>query len=158
MHRLVLHAFVPGVPRSKGSLKPQRVRGGGGVDTGRTRLVDTPQSKAWRRTMAKAFLRHWAWAHTEPLTGPVVVSALFYFDRDAYPGAVDMDYPIHPHIGDLDKLLRNLCDALQVDETGEGNGAGIIADDRQVVDFASSRKVWTRPGELVGVSVEVWEV
>lgn len=157
MITLAFRLFVPGVPRSKGSLKPQQRRGGGGRLTGGVRLVDSPQSKLWRRTMALAFRE--AWGGAEPILGPVAVSAVFYFDRNDYVVAADSLWPDHPHIGDLDKLCRNLLDALQVDDTGEGNGAGIIADDRQVVKFAEpTMKLWASPGEVAGVAVEVWEM
>lgn len=152
-----MSTFVPGIPRPKGSLKPQQIRGGGGRLTGRTRLVDSDNSKHWRRTMAK----HFGAMRTVgmPVSGPVVVSAVFYFDRNDYLVRADSQWPDHPHIGDLDKLLRNLLDALQVDETGEGNGAGIIADDRQVVKFVEPTcKAWAVGDEVAGVAVVVWEV
>lgn len=151
----MMRTFVAGIPRPKGSLKPQAVRGGGGRITGRTRLVDSDNSKRWRRTMAKHFAEFRTVAM--PLPGPVVVSAVFYFDRNDYLVADDSQWPDHPHIGDLDKLLRNLLDALQVDDTGEGNGAAIIKDDRQVVKFIEpTGKWWASPGESAGVAVEVW--
>lgn len=152
--------FVPGRPRTKGSLKPQQVRGGGGVLTGRVRLVDTPQSKRWRRTVAK-HVKALGWA---PIEGPCVVEAIFWFD----PAEVGLDpltlgpddYPTHEHIGDLDKLMRNVLDALQVDDTGEGNGAEVFADDRQVVAFGESCKRWalTQHGHVAGMSLRVWSV
>lgn len=154
IHPAALSTFVPGVPRPKGSLEPQAVRGGGGRATGRVRLVDSTTSKRWRRTMAKHFgaLRTIAM----PLQGPVAVSAAFWFDRNDYVARADSAWPNHPHIGDLDKLLRNLLDALQVDDSGEGNGAGIFVDDRQVVEFVETRKIWAPPGAVSGVAVQVF--
>jgi Holliday junction resolvase RusA-like endonuclease len=154
LHPPILATFVPGIPRSKGSLSPQAVRGGGGRLTGRTRLVDSPQSKKWRRTMAKHVAA--LWSPAEPVAGPVAVSAAFYFDRADYLVRADSPWPDHPHVGDLDKLVRNLLDALQVDDSGEGNGAGVFADDRQVVELVETRKVWAGPRQVAGVAIRVF--
>jgi len=146
-----LSLFVPGWPRPKGSLKPQMVRDGGGNLTGRTRMVESSaDSTRWLRTMAKAFRDAEFATKDIPYAGPVAVNAAFWFD----PARLGVDieanpYPVHPHIGDLDKLVRNLLDALQQ--------GGVLADDRQVAQFGYVGKHWCTPmWTLQGVNVGVW--
>ena len=145
--------FIEGHARPKGSLEPQIVRGGGGRPTGQVRMVESStDGPRWRRTIAK---------HVEPLgwaqlDGPCVVQAVFWFD----PASVGWrseelsrdDHPTHPHIGDLDKLVRNVLDALE--------DAGVYANDRQVVGFGYTGKHWalTHLGEKAGLSLAVWPV
>lgn len=138
---LLLNLFVPGVPRPKGSLTPQRVRAGDGRETGRVRLVDSDLSKRWRREVAAA-VRTARGEPREPYTGPVVVGARFGF-------AACCKELIHdePHIGDLDKLLRNVYDALQ--------DARVYANDRQVVRDGGSVKIWSSV-DWQGALITVW--
>lgn len=64
--------------------------------------------------------------------GPVYVTALFVFKR---PKVTEFPFPVAPTIGDLDKLLRCLNDAL--------TKAGVFEDDRYIVEFPGPpRKVW----------------
>jgi Holliday junction resolvase RusA-like endonuclease len=70
-----------------------------------------------------------------PVAGPVAVAATFYFDRPANP--INVDYPLG-YEGDLDKLQRNLGDALQ--------RSRVIADDRQITDWVA-RKRFTSAGQ-----------
>lgn len=67
-----------------------------------------------------------AWA---PVGGAVAVEAWFFFDRPK--NAVDRDFPLG-HEGDLDKLQRNLGDALQ--------RSRVIADDRQITDWVAKKR------------------
>lgn len=144
--------FVPGHPRPKGSLAPQQVVDGAGELTGRVRLVDTPHSKRWLRTMQK---------HVEALGWPCIdeapceVNMTFWFD----PASVGVTraylethaLPTHPHIGDLDKLVRNVLDALQAGK--------VYGNDRQVARIITD-KVWARRefGEVPGVGLRVAEL
>lgn len=141
---LLLDAFVPGVPRPKGSLQPQQVRAGGQL-TGRVRLVDSPQSKLWRRTMALAFGRPGPRvfrAMQRPWDGPVVVALYAAFAPCCKESIWD-----EPHVGDLDKLLRNVYDALQ--------DAQVYGNDRQVVRDGESRKGWGAADQQ-GARIIVW--
>ena len=144
--------FIEGHARPKGSLDAQQVRDGAGKLTGRVRLTDSPQSSRWRRTMVK-HLRGLDWP---PISGPCVVQMIFWFDPLRVGHKLrhldNNDHPTHNHIGDLDKLVRNVLDALQ--------DAGIYANDRQVVAFGDTRKLWARPwmGEREGLGLTVWPV
>lgn len=72
---------------------------------------DTPASKRWRQLMAYAA----AGKIVAPIEGPVTVVAVFHLPvKDVAAGRV----------GDLDKLARNLLDAL--------TDAGVYGDDVQV--------------------------
>lgn len=103
----MLSCWVPGRPKTKGSLTV--VNGHRGIAS------DTPASKRWRQLMAYAA----AGQIKAPLEGPVCVVAVFHL-------------PVHPtsghawagRVGDLDKLARNLLDAL--------TDAGVYGDDVQV--------------------------
>lgn len=64
--------------------------------------------------------------------GPVYVGATFVFKR---PKVTEFEFPTAPSIGDLDKLLRCLNDALVK--------AGVIEDDRFIVEFPGPpKKIW----------------
>lgn len=108
--RLVLSCWVPGRPKTKGSLAV--VNGRQGVAS------DTPASKRWRQLMAYAV----AGQIKAPIEGPVTVIAVFHLPvRDVAAGRV----------GDLDKLARNLLDAL--------TDAGVYGDDVQVTRLLASK-------------------
>lgn len=143
MSPLLAEAWIPGRPRSKGSLKVITPRGQ------RPRLIeDHKHSKPWRQRMVAA-LKDMATPEVvfeKPHAGPVGVIATFVFERH---GATSKQLPC-PTLnagvnacGDLDKLLRNLLDALQ--------DAGVIADDAQVCSIESG-KVW---GSEAGVRLIV---
>lgn len=159
LFRELLDDFVEGTPRPKGSLDTHATRDGAGRLTGGVHVKDSPQSVKWRRTMAQRLRSTYAARSAEPVVGPVVVRATFWFDPKRFGSAAQgTPWPMHPQIGDLDKLLRNLLDALAVDETGKGNGAAVIANDRQVVRFdAGTEKRWSLDGRE-GVHVIVWEI
>lgn len=152
---ILLSTFVKGWPRPKGSLKPEIVRGGGGRATGRVRLSeDNPESTVWLRTMAQAFVVARGGILSEQYHGPVAVQGQFWFNASRFGEETQTtEFPIHPHIGDLDKLVRNLLDALQAK-----TGAGIIKDDRQVASLAKSCKLWAPTGGASGVAVTVWRL
>lgn len=129
-----LSGFVPGRPRPKGSVDTEQVVDGSGRRTGRVRVKQgSPESSAWQQTMAVAFRE--CRMLPAPMVGPIVVSAVFWFDPMRYgPKTRALPYPMGTQIGDLDKLLRNVFDALQQ--------AKIIADDRNVVEVVNTRKAW----------------
>jgi Holliday junction resolvase RusA-like endonuclease len=160
---LIAELFVPGRPRTKGSLKPFPVRDGrGGM---KITVHDTPESEEWKRTMIRAIRQEYkikphvvgrkiTGFTPEPYAGPVDVTAVFAFDRrqSVNGGAVESqagEYPTAEVVGDVDKLLRNLLDAL--------TQSGLIADDRFVI-WTSAVKLWTVPGSdyaTAGVSFVV---
>jgi len=156
----VLALFIPGHPRPKGSMQAQMVRDGAGRLTGKVRMVESsPESSSWRRTMALAMHREVVRLgvvdgdseDSRLLGGPCVVSCTFWFD---YPSqaARGTRWPTHKHVGDIDKLLRNVLDAM--------TDARVYADDRQVVSVVETLKLWVpdAPGARAGAHVRVWRV
>lgn len=133
---LLVMAWVPGAPKTKGSLA---VRNG---KTGALR-ESVAGSTRWRQLMAKAFVT--ARQQAEPWAGPAGVTAYFYLPRDD---------PATTRAGDIDKLTRNVLDALE--------DARIWADDVQCVTL-DVRKLGARlsprdgPGAFVTVvGYEQW--
>jgi Holliday junction resolvase RusA-like endonuclease len=83
--------------------------------------------------------------------GPVEVKATFVFARTMSAGggpipSHDTPYPTDIHLGDVDKLTRNLLDAL--------TDSHVIADDSYVVTITCHKR-WAGPGEEPGVIVAV---
>lgn len=136
-----LDVWVSGRPRTKGSLN------GGRTGAGAVRLADTPQSKAWRAAICNAVVPlvadempevppnqkgHWrlraGWPRAEV---PVTVTAQFYFRRSRNDQAAR---PISEQYGDLDKLMRNVLDALQ--------DSGVYRNDSQVVAMDPAPSKW----------------
>lgn len=144
---LVFSAEVSGMSKSKGSLKNVARRGQ------KAHLVEQVEgSEEWKKTMIKAFHRLVRLGDgTNPaLTLPgypfddaVMVSAVFTFEK---PLASVLEMPSTKTYYDLDKLQRNLGDALQ-----DGH---VLKEDSRIVEW-HSRKVFVKPGEFVGVSVMV---
>lgn len=144
--------FVPGHPRPKGSYEGQAVRDGAGELTGRVRLVDPAHSKRWQRLIE----RHVRGLHWPPIPErPCEVNLTFWFA----PASLGITrkyldthlFPTHPHVGDLDKLVRGVLDALQA---GDAYG-----NDRQVVRIVTD-KVWAHRdrGEVPGVGIRLVEL
>jgi len=136
---IITELYIPGRPVTKGSLTRQG-----------NRLVDTPQSKAWRRVMAGAIRddlrrRHPRAAAGAPYVGPVVVLAAWF-----------LPVPVTRHAaGDLDKLLRNHLDALSAPGPRTEDTslcAGAIVDDN-LVQHVDSWKFFDT--ETPGVAVRV---
>lgn len=135
---IITELFIPGRPVTKGSLTVVN-----GVPK------DTPKSKAWRRVMAGAIRddlvrRQWP-MNTYPHVGPVMVEAVWWL-----PVPV-----LQVRAGDLDKLLRNLLDALSSPNertTDRSLCASAIVDDNQVQSATSWKfQDVERPGVLVRV-------
>jgi Holliday junction resolvase RusA-like endonuclease len=134
---LVLDAFVPGAPKSKGSLTAR----------GDQMVENVVGSKQWRMLMANRLRRYWG--GIAPLAGPVQVDAYFYLpvasNRALIAKGARGNY-------DKDKLERNLYDAL--------TDAGVWKDDSQAVDGRIAKVMATASGGLLpqGVRVLVWDL
>lgn len=107
MSEVLAAVWVAGIPRTKGSLD--------------RRMQDTPQSKAWRHLVAAEVARDSCARSGDGRTlrhtvGPVAVRCVFVRGDG---------------VGDLDKLARNVLDALQ--------DSRVIADDVQVVKLSCER-------------------
>ena len=124
--RLVLSCWVPGRPKTKGSLTV--------INGARNVVSDTPASKRWRALMAYAA----AALVKAPLDGPVVVVAVFHLPVVDVAGG---------RVGDLDKLARNLLDAL--------TDAGVYGDDVQVTRLICEKVPADMAGRGPGVDLRV---
>lgn len=148
MHLLV-DTFVPGRAKTKGSL---RHRGGGRMEEA------VIGSKDWRRMMCERMKSNWRTGEggvRDAVSGGVAVSATF-----SLPCARGSASLITQGSGDIDKLLRNLLDAMQ--------DAGVIVNDAQVVRVISEKRIavdtsgphgHAAPGSMPqGVHIQVWSV
>lgn len=141
-----LRAWVPGRPKTKGSMESQERRGGG------RRMVQSVEgSEAWagmveRAVRAKiASESHWSIPFDNlplyPIVGPVAVRMAFWLPvSEAWSGRP----------GDLDKLVRNVLDAL--------TRAGVYGDDAQVTCMPNVGKFPVGMGGVptAGVLIEAW--
>lgn len=132
----LLELWVPGAPKTKGSLT---------FLGGRHVVENVKGSSAWRRMVANA-ARQWRAAAQlhEPFAGPVEVLAWFMLPVD----------PLQYGAGDLDKLLRNVLDALSAPKRPEDGSkcAGVYVDDNQVARIVSEK---LGPAERHGLNLVV---
>lgn len=162
MSELLARFFVEGRPRTKGSLDPQLSRGKGGRMV--VRLVESGEfAVPWKNTMVRHIRKQFGITpvkagnkvlgfEPEPYAGAVEIECVFRFHRNTgvdgqmWPSHLS-SYPTSIDIGDWDKLLRNVLDAL--------TQSGLIKDDSLVIGSPGTWKRWTRPGEKAGVEVSV---
>jgi Holliday junction resolvase RusA-like endonuclease len=107
---------------------------------GSYRLTDTPESKQWRRDVTLAIRREVGSGRAGYVLDRAVTVRLTFYTPYA---------PTHPWAGDLDKLERNVLDAM--------TGAA-ISDDRYVVKMDSVKVAAAGTVHGPGVLIEVWEV
>lgn len=132
--QIILSAWMPGVPQPKGSMRNVAKRG----EAARLQ-EDNPRSAGWRKAMADAlgmktnFGRDLGW----PSELAVHVDVIFVFERPA--SAAERECPTGQRDGgDLDKLVRNVLDAMQ--------DAGVVRNDAQVCRI-TAEKGWLIPGD-----------
>jgi len=133
-----LDLWVPGVPRTKGSLRI--------VNKGRAVLSESVAgSKRWRQLVAYSVRGQMGsdW----PVAGPVGVGLSFYLPVDPYASRA----------GDIDKLVRNVLDALSDCTPGCAeeckDHAGFYRDDVQVGHVIT---VKDGPADNPGVHIRTW--
>jgi Holliday junction resolvase RusA-like endonuclease len=113
---------VDGTPKPKGSLR----------HVGNGRMVEQLAGSApWRERVLWAAKQAATSANLNRLEGPVWIAAHFYFIPPKSAPKSRVWWPTTRTSGDLDKLLRNLFDAL-VD-------ASVIRDDSQIVDVIATK-------------------
>lgn len=107
---------------------------------------------AWKSTRDKGGPGVWT-----PYAGAVEVTATFLFERTISVAPKTLgevipshqtDYPTADDFGDLDKLQRNLGDALQQ--------SGLISEDRNIVTWIA-RKRWADKGASACVTFNIGE-
>lgn len=151
---ILTQTWVPGHSRTKGSLTAK----GGHAE-------DTPQSKRWRAFMAERVradiaARCAACRETDerhyPYAGPVLVAAYFWLGSAEQQFATSTPATWHG-AGDVDKLTRNLLDAITADAKEAIMNGGAIVNDNQVVNinvwkFAVDRSAGRAPGCWLSVA------
>lgn len=153
MSEILAEVWVPGRPRPKGSL---RCLGG----KAHHMEEDNPASKPWRISMAGALRadrdRRWGVQAVAPWYGPVDVSVFAFFEPDGV-GASSLGAPLRTHDGgDIDKLSRNVLDALQ-DGVGVGEKAAVLGDDSLVIGLLAE-KIFTNIAGEQGIWIRVTTV
>lgn len=129
--------FIPGRARTKGSLI---MLPNGSVREG------VEGSSSWRKIMAGRFSEWRRSGGVPTLRCAVVLRTVFFLPRKA-KSELTRSYPTARGTGDLDKLIRNLGDAL--------DDAGVLVDDSQIVCHVSTKEYESRgrpPGVQVGIS------
>lgn len=120
MSTVLCEVFVPGRPRPKGSMKC--------MGANHHMEEDNPDSKPWRAQMARLLVldrdRRTTPLALAPYYAEVDVSIVAFFPEGG------------PKPGDVDKLARNVLDALQDSVAGS---PAVLADDAQVVGLFSER-------------------
>lgn len=157
---MILLAFeVPAVqPRPKGSLNGRCLRDRSHTVVYREQVADSKDYRKAVAAYAKQEMRRCE-LPAEPFDQAVKVRAVFYLAKsrvmkagkrtDAFWSSHDTPFPTEKKIGDLDKMCRNVGDAL-VDSK-------LIEDDRLIVDWSGSQKLWA-PDNVPTTFIEVWSV
>lgn len=148
--RILAECWIPGRPRTKGSLN----------DHGNGGMSDSPASKRWRAHMVDSVRDHIA----SPLLPapmskrPIRIEALVFMPSVTANEVEDDVYAAtrrNTSNGDLDKLARNLLDALARDlHDDQRKGADLFVDDVQVIDLPVRKVLEGQlgPGILVRVT------
>lgn len=142
--------FVPGHAKTKGSLE----------HIGNGQLRDKPSSYKWRKLVAERVKsdvakRFAGMALVPPFDGRVGVRIISYGMTPQGILAKGMAYLIaKAGFGDVDKLARNVLDALGCDKEDD---AHLIMDDSQVVDLYSHKRL-ALPGMMMGQQITVWAI
>lgn len=150
MSGLLLAVWVPGIPRPKGSVTPNK--------GGKTVRPAQAQTTDWQRTVAlfvKRALRETSWP---PYDGPAQFSGAFLFAR---PEGDESAYPMG-RAYDGDKLQRCAADALSACgsrgssacRAGCRKHGGLLADDDRIVTWGPFDVLWAADGQP-GAQLEV---
>src|SRR6187401_1761291 len=157
---ILTQTWVPGHAKTKGSLTAK-----GGYAT------DTPASKRWRAFMAQRVREDRAnrrirathvqdgIPYAEPHLGPVLVAAYFWLEPTtgkAIEHARETGAATWDKAGDVDKLARNLLDALAADAKDAAMNGGAFLNDNQVINcnvwkFPADRSRGRAPGAWISV-------
>ena len=132
----VLTFHAEGIPAPQGS--KTRTRYG--------MFESSKRVKPWRELVTKAAMKAGDDAALlGPLTPPYRLDVWFYIRK---PRTSRAEYPVAPTVGDLDKLVRAVGDAL--------TASGLIKDDRFIVTIFTEKK-WAGVGETPGAVIRVSE-
>ena len=147
---VILRTFIPGNPKTKGSLKPYptRKRNGTVICILKEQVIG---SENWKNVMIEHFSAiiqdptKFDRSLLCPFDGACELEARFMLPR---PPSVKTKYPTSQFDGDLDKLMRNLGDALE--QSGVLNNDARLVDETIIKRFADN----CNPGIFVTVKVK----
>ena len=153
---IIVDVFVPGAAKTKGSMVVRNRATGAMKES-------VVGSSAWRALMAQAVRDDIARRHctggnggrdcghrppfscgaVEPHEGPVSVTVVAYLAQPQTPRFLDSlwYWPIWERAGDLDKLVRNVLDALGSKSRNPKMNGGAIVDDNLVCLLAAGKHV-----------------
>lgn len=146
---ILCDVFVPGHAKTKGSME----------SLGNGKMRDKPSSRVWRKLIAErvktdAEKRGYG-TEFHSYAGRVGVRIVSYGPMPAKSSKAGRVWLIaRAGFGDVDKLARNVLDALSCEDPDD---AHLIADDSQVVDLYSHKRL-AMPGMMVGQQITVWVI
>lgn len=160
---VLLAAKIAGRARTKGSLKTYCMK-----DRRHTIRVEeqVAESGAWRRAVARGLREAQLEQHGRLLKydGPVEVRLVFFLPREksVNGGPIpthDTEWPTAITVGDIDKLTRNVLDAMltPAKRADFPKCSALLADDSQVV-LLTVGKFWVPESAQSGVQVLVLKV
>lgn len=134
----ITEVWIPGHPRTKGSLDPKNMQ-------------DTPESKRWRVLMADAVRTDIA--RRDPSYVPTLLSVVVTLHAFLVAPPVPVGEPawraaIWPGAGDVDKLARNALDALAADSRVALRNGGAYHNDNQVTMLIATKQVVVAPSQM----------
>jgi hypothetical protein len=154
---IIVDVFVPGAAKTKGSMVMRNRATGAmkesvvGSSAWRVLMAQTVRDDIARRQPPVAELR-------SPWPGAVSVTVVAYLAQPRTPRFLDSlwYWPIWERAGDLDKLVRNVLDALgSKSKNGKMNGNAIV-DDNLVCKLVAEKHVAGPSGALsAGVRIVV---
>lgn len=134
---VLLELWVPGHPRTKGSMEPQIVNGKGGKP--RVHLTETQESKLWAGKIIKAvkdvLKDRPGWV---PLRGAIACHEVFWTPH----------HPMNIRSGDVEKHVRQVHDAL--------TKAGFWDDDKQCSWLLAEENWAVGTPHGPGVMIQAW--
>lgn len=166
MTGVLLSAKIGGRPRTKGSLKPICTRDAKHTVHLKEQVTESP---AWRRKVARGLREAQLEQHGRLLKheGPVEVRLVFFMPREQAVNGGPIpthatEWPTAITVGDIDKLTRNVLDAMLTPPAKCGRGdlpkyGALLADDSQVV-LLSVGKFWVAEVDEPGVDILVLKV
>lgn len=146
---VIVDVFVPGAAKTKGSMEVRNRATGAMKES-------VEGSSRWRALMAQAVRddveRRGILSQGRgefgpvPWSGPVAVTVVAYLTppgtwwRDALKDLAQFRWPTWPRAGDLDKIVRNVLDAIAANAKNAKMNGGAIVDDNLVCRLVAEKR------------------
>lgn len=160
---IIVDVFVPGAAKTKGSMEVRNRATG-------TMKESVEGSSRWRALMAQAVRDDIAWRNPDPprpearcmpWPGPVAVTVVAYLTppgswwQDALRDLMQFRWPTWNRAGDLDKIVRNVLDAIAANARNRTMNGGAIVDDNLVCRIVAEKHTAGVDGAQAGVRIVV---